>query len=195
VQIKESTTYQSYTLNIKGSFELEGDGKGGGLSEKLKEDIKKGEVSGKSISGAYLFEFNMKIASYAKESYTAQGSIFDTEEVKKLMKDLDLLKLGYEGKPIEELSADEAKALVDENGFFGVSKTAQRIADFVINGGGKDLDMLKAGRDGAAKGMKDAEAVWGGRLADISYKTLDKALELINKRIEELGANALDVEA
>lgn len=186
------STLNIYKTEISGSFELKMDEKNGGLSEKLKEDIKKGDVSGKSISGAYLFEFSIQIASYSKSSYKAQSSVFESDEFKKLIKELDASKLGYEGKPLEELSSDEAKALVDEEGFFGLKKTAQRIADFVINGGGSDIDMLKAGREGAAKGMKDAEEVWGGRLFDISYKTLDKALELIDKRIGELGGNALD---
>ena len=59
-------------------------------------------------------------ASKAKEARSVQVKVAYVRARMAEIKDLDLLKLGYEGKPIEELSADEAKALVDENGFFGV---------------------------------------------------------------------------
>ncbi len=42
-----------------------------------------------------------------------------------------------ENTPISELSADEATALVQEDGYFGIDKTSQRIIDFVIKGAGE----------------------------------------------------------
>lgn len=109
---------------------------------------------------------------------------------------VDFGQLQYEGKPIIEMTQEDAAALVAEDGYFGVAKTSQRLADFVITGGGDDLKRLQAGREGIIKGFKDAEKIWGGELPEISHKTLDKALELIDTRIRELGGGALvDVQA
>jgi hypothetical protein len=109
---------------------------------------------------------------------------------------VDLGQLRYNGKPITELSQGEAAALVAEDGYFGVTQTSQRLADFVISGGGNDLKRLQAGREGIIKGFKEAEKIWGGELPPISYQTLDKALELIDTRIRDLGGGAVvDVRA
>ena len=49
-----------------------------------------------------------------------------------------LSSIGYDGKPIAELTQDEAAELVSDDGFFGIDKTAERIANFVIQGSGGD---------------------------------------------------------
>ena len=59
-----------------------------------------------------------------------------------------LSDIGYEGKPIAELSQEEATDLVSEDGIFGIDKTSTRIAEFVINGAGGDEDKMRAGREG-----------------------------------------------
>ncbi|MCK4975075.1 MAG: hypothetical protein KAR81_07460, partial [Sulfurimonas sp.] len=73
-----------------------------------------------------------------------------------------LSDIGYSGKPIAELSQEEATELVSEDGFFGVTQTSERIANFVINGAGGDESMMRAGREGMIQGFKEAEAMWGG---------------------------------
>jgi hypothetical protein len=100
--------------------------------------------------------------------------------------------IGYEGKPINELSQEEAAELVSEDGFFGIEQTAQRIADFVISGAGDNEDLLRAGREGVLKGFDEAEEIWGGKLPDISYKTIEKAVEMIDTKMHELGFNIID---
>lgn len=105
-----------------------------------------------------------------------------------------LQEIGYEGKPIAELSQEEASALVAEDGFFGVEQTSQRIADFVINGAGGDEEMLRAGREGMLRGFKEAEEMWGGELLEISQETMKKALELVDKAMYDLGYSVLDTE-
>jgi hypothetical protein len=102
-------------------------------------------------------------------------------------------QLTYDGRPISELSSDEAVFLVDKDGYFGVAKTSARIADFVINGAGDDLERLKKGREGVLMGLKAAEKAWGGKLFDISYETMDNALKAIDDRIAELGGSIVDV--
>ncbi len=106
-----------------------------------------------------------------------------------------LKEIGYEGKPIAELSKEEATELVSEDGFFGVDKTAERIADFVINGSGGDEKMLRAGREGMLEGFKQAEEMWGGKLPDISQETMKKATEMVDKAMYDLGFSVMDQEA
>ncbi len=81
---------------------------------------------------------------------------------------------------------------LDDLAYWGVEKTAERLANFVLNGGGDNLDRLRAGREGIIRGFKEAEQIWGGQLPEISYQTLDKALEAIDQRIHELNGSVID---
>ncbi|MDD3324015.1 MAG: hydrogenase-4 component G [Sulfurospirillaceae bacterium] len=148
--------------------------------KELSEDLKDKKLSAKEISNTYLFEYQMSISIETKGIFSKQADV------------LTLADIGYTGKPIGELSQDEAKALVAEDGFFGVAQTSQRIADFVIGGGGDDVEKLKSGRAGMLQGFKEAEELWGGKLPDISYETMKKSLEMVDARIAELGGTVLD---
>ena len=101
---------------------------------------------------------------------------------------------GYTGKPIAELSQDEATALVSEDGIFGITQTSERIANFVINGSGGNEDMMRAGREGMIQGFKEAEAMWGGKLPEISQKTMQAAIEMVDKAMHTAGFSIMDTE-
>ena len=105
-----------------------------------------------------------------------------------------LKDLGYTGKPISQLTPEEATELVSEDGFFGVKKTAQRAIDFVLNFAGDNIELIKEGRKGIIQGFKEAERIWGGKLPDIAYKTQEIVLKTLDKKIEELGGYSLDIE-
>jgi hypothetical protein len=128
-------------------------------------------------------------------STTTQASVSNQQELTNEDFKSFLNDIGYDGKPIAELSQDEAADLVSEDGFFGIDQTSQRIADFVINGANGDESMMRAGRDGMIQGFKEAEDMWGGELPEISQKTMDKALELVDKAMYDLGYSVLDTEA
>lgn len=106
-----------------------------------------------------------------------------------------LSDIGYSGKPIAKLSQEEASALVSEDGFFGVTQTAERIANFVINGAGGDESMMRAGREGMIQGFKEAEAMWGGELPEISQETMAKAIEMVDSAMHDLGFSIINEEA
>lgn len=106
-----------------------------------------------------------------------------------------LKDIGYKGKNIASLSQDEAKKLVSEDGFFGINQTADRIANFVLSGAGGNEKLLQAGRQGILQGFKEAEQIWGSKLPDISYKTIDKAVATIDKKMTELGFSLIDTNA
>jgi len=139
---------------------------------------------------------NENAKNFALNSVNTQGSLAsqgvdqETADFQSFLSDI-----GYDGKNIGDLSQDEATALVSEDGFFGVDQTAERMADFVISGANGDESMLRAGRDGMIQGYKDAEEMWGGELPEISQKTMDAALELVDKEMNSLGYSILNTEA
>jgi len=100
--------------------------------------------------------------------------------------------IGYEGKPIASLSQDEAAELVSEDGFFGIKQTSERISQFVILGAGGDEELLREGRRGVLQGLKEAEEMWGGKLPDISYETMDKTVAMIDQALKDGGFSVLD---
>lgn len=85
--------------------------------------------------------------------------------------------------------------LFGADGYFGVAKTAGRIADFVLGGAGDNLQLLKAGREGVLQGFKDAEDAWGGDLPDICCQTIEEALKAIDEKIASLGETVIDTTA
>ncbi|HRL10070.1 MAG TPA: hydrogenase-4 component G, partial [Aliarcobacter sp.] len=90
------------------------------------------------------------------------------------------------GKPIMDLSPQEATDLVSENGFFGITQTSDRVSNFVFSFAGDDLEKLQKGRDGIVKGFEEANKMFGGNLPEISYKTQERTLALIDAKIESL---------
>lgn len=161
----------------------------------LKERLQKGEISGKALTQAYLVQYSLQIESYSSGNFESQSGAFDLKKIQDILQSIDFKAIGYEGKAITDMTPDEAKALVSEEGFFGVSKTSDRLADFVLSGGGDNLDKLKAGREGIIRGFNEAEQMWGGKLPDISYQTLEKALAKIDEQITSLGGNIIDTKS
>ena len=76
----------------------------------------------------------------------------------------------------------QAQKDIAEDGYYGVSKTAQRIFDFASALAG-DVDKMKKMQEAFEKGFKQAEDIWGGegKLPSISYDTHDK----VNKMFED----------
>ncbi len=157
-----------------------GQGSGQAVAEEVKLTMK-----------AKLVEFLLLVKSEARHNFENQTGLGQ----RAAGEGLDLEKMQYNGKPLTELSPAEAQVLVADEGYFGVTKTAERLADFVLFGGGDNLERLQAGREGVQTGFLEAEEAWGGTLPEISYQTRDKALTLIDARIQELGGSLVDVRA
>ncbi|NVJ53584.1 MAG: hydrogenase-4 component G [Campylobacteraceae bacterium] len=138
---------------------------------------------------------NIKSVELSQANTNAQNSlmniinnteIYDFLSGREIDGGFSLASIGYEGKPITELSVDEAKELVSDEGFFSVNKTSQRVSSFVIDLAGDDVEALKEARKGIVQGFEEAEKMWGGQLPDISYETQEQTLDIIDKKIEEL---------
>ena len=139
-----------------------------------------------------ILEFRMAIQIKTLNSFKEQGAFAAKSE------DLTidyLEKYEYDGKPITELTQEEAEELVEDDGFFSIKNTSNRIADFVIEQSGDDILRLKSGREGIMIGFEEAEAIWGNNLPDISYDTLNAVLEKIDEKIREMGGSIMDVTA
>ena len=152
----------------------------------LEEKINKSAVEVSISMGAQVILASIQSEDKANENANAQKNILDFLSGKEVSKDFKLSNTGYEGKPITELSSQEAENLVSDDGFFGINQTSQRVADFAFDISGNDLEKLEASREGIIKGFDDAAKMWGGELPEISYKTQERTLELIDKRIAEL---------
>jgi hypothetical protein len=112
--------------------------------------------------------------------------VYDFLSGKEIDGGLSLASIGYDGKPITELTPDEAKELVSDNGFFGIDQTSQRVSGFVISLAGDNVEALQEARRGVVKGFEEAEKMWGGELPEISYKTQEQTLKIIDEKINEL---------
>lgn len=162
------------------------------VKEKRGQASGQAEVADASLAmKAKIVDFMLVVKSKATKGFTTQSGVSQ----RGAGEGLDLENLQYNGKPLAELSPAEAQSLIAEDGYFGVTKTAERIAGFVLAGGGDSLERLQAGREGVLQGFQEAEQAWGGKLPEISYQTLTKALEMIDARINELGGALVDVRA
>ncbi|WP_462106518.1 hydrogenase-4 component G [Campylobacter concisus] len=191
-QITNSYNNSNLKENVKSEISLHKDEKD--ISKKASEIT---NLTAKDISNSYFLQYQKEIVRNSSSNLLAQGGLsFNApKNLSEILSGLDLASIGYNGKSLNELSSDEANDLISENGFFGIVNTVDRIASFVLNGAGDDVEKLKAGREGVAKGFEDAKKIWGGELPEISQKTIEKTLETLDKKIAELGGNVLNVSA
>ena len=152
----------------------------------VEEQINKSAVEVSLSMNAQIILFAMDSKDLASNNAKAQNTILNFLSGKKIEGELSLKDIGYEGKPITELTKEEATELVSDEGFFGITQTSQRVADFVFGFSGDNLDILEQGREGIVQGFEDAKKMWGDELPQISYDTQAKTLELIDAKIQEL---------
>ena len=162
-------------------------------------DVRKQEVEDiKETYEATKLQIQEDSLSFTSISFSTQSAALNPEA--QFQKDYEefqsfLGDIGYDGPNIGDLTQSEAKELVSEDGFFGVTQTSERIAGFVLSGAGNDESLLRAGREGILRGFDEAEAISGGSLPDISHQTIKKAVEIIDKAMSEMGYSIIDQEA
>ncbi len=161
--------------------------------EQSVEEIMEDSAYKVSLSlNAQIVLMSLNVSSMVNDNTTAQGALTGYKDVLDFLSGktnsdgYDLSSIGYEGKPIMELTPDEASELVGENGYFGVTQTSDRVANFVLGFAGDDLELLEEGRKGVVQGFEEAEKLFGGELPEISYQTQERTLALIDAKIAEL---------
>lgn len=173
--------------------------------DKIKESAS--NINAKELTSGYYMQFMQQSFDYSNGNFNMQISLTSlslnnqnntTNSFTQGLKDLlnqNIGITGYSGKPIGDLTSQEASSLISDNGYFGIDNTANRIADFVINGAGGDAGKLRSGLEGVKNGFAQAEAMWGQALPDISQQTMNKTLDRINQALMELSGNAINVTA
>ncbi|MDD3007954.1 MAG: hydrogenase-4 component G [Arcobacter sp.] len=164
------------------------------VSEKsLEETINESAVKVSISMNAQYILFAMNTSSLTERNAltqaglsTNQQEVLDFLSGKETSSGMSLKNIGYEGKPITELTPDEAKELISDDGFFGVTQTSDRVANFVFSFAGDDLELLQKGREGIVQGFEEAKKMFGGELPEISYKTQERTLALIDEKINSL---------
>ena len=155
----------------------------------VEEQINKSAVEISISMNAQIILFSMDSGDKIKDNTSAQKDILSFLSGSEVSEEFNLKNTGYDGKPITELSVDEAEELISDEGFFGVDQTSQRVADFVFSFSGNDIEILQKGREGIVIGFEEAQKMWGDELPQISHDTQAKTLELIDKKIAELQNN------
>ena len=84
----------------------------------------------------------------------------------------------------------EAQAAISEDGYWGVSKTSQRIFDFAHALAGDDPEKMKEMQAAVEKGFKQAEEAWGGSLPSICGDTHAASGKLFDDFYAKNGATA-----
>jgi len=161
----------------------------------LEETLKNSAVSVGISMRAQVVLIGLQSNDIAKGNASAQNgleNIFNNKEIFNFLSGSEnehffsLADLGYEGKAITQLNKEEAGALISDEGFFGVEQTSSRVANFAIDISNGNLDALKEARKGIVKGFEEAEKLWNNNLPDISYKTQESTLILIDAQISKL---------
>ena len=171
--------------------------------DKIKESAS--NINSKELTSGYYMQFMQQSFDYSNGNFNMQIGLTSlslnnqnntTNSFTQGLKDLlnqNIGITGYSGKPIGDLTSQEASSLISDNGYFGIDNTANRIADFVINGAGGDAGKLRSGLEGVKNGFAQAKTIWGQALPDISQQTMNKTLDRINQAIIELSGNAINV--
>jgi hypothetical protein len=89
---------------------------------------------------------------------------------------------------VDDETREKAKALIADDGYWGVDQTSERIFQFAVAGvDPQKLDEIKAS---VQKGFDMAKEAFGGSLPDISSKTLDAVFSKLDKWAAEPSETA-----
>lgn len=81
---------------------------------------------------------------------------------------------------LQSMTAEDAKALIADNGYWGVDQTSSRIVDFVAGQIGNDSSKLDKIKESIMNGFNSAKEGFGGQLPDISQKTIDAVMNKLD---------------
>lgn len=184
--VQKMSANLSYEMKKFSGSVRSGYGSSGG-SDKVEKDM---------AFNVMMSSFKVQVSSNTYENLNSQGGFLERLG----LSSSSSASSAFSSSATFSVSSDSASSeqqgdLFGEDGYWGVKKTAGRISDFVMNGAGDDIEKLKAGREGIQRGLKDAEKVWGGKMPDLAYQTIDTSLAAIDEKIKKLGGNVVDISA
>lgn len=111
-----------------------------------------------------------QMQNLVQEMFSKQGKAFTTAD--------DMWKLLAKGDfTVDAKTANDAKAAISEDGYWGVNQTSQRIFDFAVSLSGGDSEKMDKMLAAFKKGFSQATKSWGKNLPSISSQTYDAVLE------------------
>ncbi len=162
------------------------------MAEKLEEnDTGKRYSYDKATVDKLIAESNSKISAFKEMLQTLlakqadrNGGVISSEKTG-MEALLENATVGEDGMVHFNREDVEAAGLgeFDENGYWGVEQTAQRIFDMAIAFAGNDENLLAKMKDSISQAFGEVEDLFGGegKLPDVSYRTRDR----INEMFEE----------
>jgi len=189
-----SSSYQNSSINAYKQNNAESSKSAKNEEKSLEETLEESAVSVSISMNAQIVLFSLNTADMSRDNTLTQGSLAGNKDMfnflsgKEDSNGFSLKDIGYEGKAITELSPEEAEELLDEEGFFGITQTSSRVANFVFSFAQDDVELLKEGREGVIRGFQEAQKLFGNELPEISFQTQEKTLELIDAKINSLNA-------
>ena len=92
---------------------------------------------------------------------------------------------GYKNYSTEGIDIEQAKKDIEEDGYWGIKQTSQRLFDFASALAGDDPEKMKEMQKAMEKGFAEATGAWGDELPEICKDTLGAA----NKLFEDYYAS------
>lgn len=122
-----------------------------------------------------------KIAEHSANTMSSQAGRFSVSYTS-----INITIEMSEGETLEDVKS-ELDQMLSDDGYWGVEQTSQRMFDFAkAFTGGNPEDMAKA-KDAVTEGFKQAEALFGGQLPEISYKTYDATMEKFDNYLANIS--------
>ena len=94
------------------------------------------------------------------------------------------LKQLLQNNKIGSKDIEQAKVNIAEQGYWGISKTSNRIIKFAKCISSSDPELAMKLKEGFIKGFEAAEKAWGGQLPSICYETKNAVLNEFNNWVE-----------
>jgi hypothetical protein len=88
---------------------------------------------------------------------------------------------GGKTSDLQSMTPDEAQKLIADDGYWGVEQTSSRIADFAIAQIGDDPSKIDKVKAAIMQGFNEAKEAFGGKLPEISQKTIDAVMSKLDK--------------
>jgi hypothetical protein len=114
-----------------------------------------------------------QLRSLVEKMMLSQGKVFDSDAM------WNFLRSGE--YTVDEATANQAKADIAEDGYWGVEQTSDRLVSFAKALAGSDPEKAENMINAVKTGYEQATKAWGGELPEICKQTLDATLKKLDE--------------